>query len=122
MVEPCRVAFFLSGGATGAFMRSHGRCLCLALIGSTALPALAGCGGIARVDCGQIAEGARLVSQQRPIRIQSIANVRETARNEREVRCTGDATLADGGTAPLYLRAYQANGQMEVAYQGTPYP
>ena len=103
-------------------MRRHGRGLCLVLIGTAVAPALAGCGGIARVDCAQIAQGAQLVSQQRPIRIRSIANVRETARSETELRCTGDATLADGGTAPLYFRAYEANGQMEVAYQGMPYP
>lgn len=84
--------------------------------------ALAGCGGIPHVDCSQIAAGAQLTSRERAIRIESIANVRETARTDREVRCTGDATLADGGTAPLYLRAYEANGQVEIAYQGTPYP
>ena len=37
-------------------------------------------------------------------------------------RCTGDATLADGGTAPLYIRAHEENGHVEVAYQGTPFP
>ena len=103
-------------------MRASGRGLWLVLIGSAALPALAGCGGIARVDCGQVAARAQLTSRERAIRIESIANVRETARTDREVRCTGDATLADGGTAPLYLRAYEANGQVEVAYQGMPYP
>ena len=103
-------------------MRRHGRGLCLVLIGTAVAPALAGCGGIPRVDCAQVAEGAQLVSQQRPIRIRSIANVRETARSETELRCTGDATLADGGTAPLYLRAREENGHAVVAYQGVPYP
>ena len=86
------------------------------------MPALAACGGFAQVDCGQVAARAQMTSRERAIRIERIANVRETARTEREVRCTGDATLADGGTAPLYLRAYEANGQVEVAYQGMPYP
>jgi hypothetical protein len=103
-------------------MVSCGRAIRLGLIGLAALPALAGCGGIARLDCDSIAASARQLSQDRPIRIESIANVRETARTENEVRCTGTATLADGGTAPLYLRAHDENGRIEIAYQGVPYP
>jgi hypothetical protein len=103
-------------------MRLSGRGIRLGLLVLAAPPALAGCGGIARLDCDSIAASAREVSQARPVRIESIANVRETARSETEVRCTGTATLADGGTAPLYLRAQEANGQVEVAYQGMPYP
>jgi hypothetical protein len=93
----------------------------LGLIVLTVLPALSGC-GIAHLDCNGIAERARRLSQDRSIRIESIANARETARTETEVRCTGDATLADGGTAPLYLRAHEENGHVDVAYQGTPFP
>lgn len=103
-------------------MRISGRGICLGLIGLAALPALSGCGGIARVDCDQIAASARQLSQDRPIRIESIANVREMSRNETEVRCIGDGTLADGGTAPLYMRAREENGHVDLAYQGVPYP
>lgn len=103
-------------------MHICGRRMSLGLIGLAVLPALAGCGGIAQLDCRQIAASARQLSQARPIRIENIANVRETARTETEVRCTGDATLADGGTAPLYLRAREENGHAVVAYQGVPYP
>ena len=112
----------LPDGATGVFMRISGRGIRLGLISLVALPPLAGCGVIARLDCDSIAVSARQLSQERPIRIESIANVRETARSETEVRCLGTATLADGGTAPLYLRAHEANGHVEVAYQGIPYP
>jgi hypothetical protein len=103
-------------------MRVSGRGFCLGLIGLAALPALSGCGGIAHLSCEGIAERARRLSQDRPIRIERIANARETARTETEIRCTGDATLADGGTAPLYLRAHEENGNVEVAYQGVPFP
>ncbi|MEA3048525.1 MAG: hypothetical protein QOG84_361 [Sphingomonadales bacterium] len=103
-------------------MRISGRSIRLGLTGLAALPALSGCGGIAHLDCDQIAESAQRLSRERPIRIESIANVREMARTGTEVRCTGDATLADGGTAPLYLRAREENGRAEVAYQGIPYP
>jgi hypothetical protein len=103
-------------------MRISGRGTCLGLIGLAIVPALSGCGGIAHLDCEEIAERARLLSQDRPIRIEGIANVRETARTGTEVRCTGDVTLADGGTAPLYLRAHEENGHAEVAYQGVPFP
>jgi hypothetical protein len=103
-------------------MHVSGRRIGLGLIGLAALPALSGCGGIARLDCDQIAASARQLSQDRPIRIESIANARETVRTATEIRCTGDATLADGGTAPLYIRAHEENGNVEVAYQGVPFP
>ena len=86
-----------------------------------ALPLLASCDGIAHLDCGEAAERARTLSQDRPIRFQSIANARETTRNETELRCTGDATLADGGTTPVYIRAHEENGHVDIAYQGVPY-
>jgi hypothetical protein len=103
-------------------MLHAGRGIFLGLIAVAGLPALSGCGGIAHLDCAGIAEQAKRLSQDRPIRIESIANARETARTETEIRCTGNATLADGGTAPLYLRAREENGQVAVAYQGVPYP
>jgi hypothetical protein len=103
-------------------MRNSGRGLRLGLIALAGLPVLSGCGGIAHLDCEGIAEQAKRLSQDRPIRIASIANARETARTATEIRCTGDATLADGGTAPLYLRAHEENGHVEVAYQGMSFP
>lgn len=88
-----------------------------------ALPALSGCVRVANLDCNEIADRAKQISQQQPIKIQSIANVRETSRTDSDARCTGEATLADnGGTAPVYLRAYEENGNTIVAYQGTPFP
>ena len=94
-----------------------------AAIAAAALPALSACApSVASLDCNEIATKAKEISQNEAIKIQTIANVRETSRNEAEARCTGDATLADGGTAPVYLRAYQENGNTMVAYQGTPFP
>ena len=93
-----------------------------ALIALAAMPAISGCTPqVASLDCNEIANRAKQISQEQPIKIQSIANVRETSRNENDARCTGDATLADGGTLPVYLRAYEENGNTMVAYQGTPY-
>jgi hypothetical protein len=103
-------------------MRVSGRGVRLGLIALAALPALSGCGGLARLDCSELAERARRMSQDRPIRFESIANVRETARSETELRCIGDVTLADGGTAPLYIRAHEENGNVDIAYQGMPFP
>jgi len=102
-------------------MPDSGRRIRLGLTALATLPALSGCGGIAHLDCNEIAARAVRLSQDRPIKLASIANVRETARTESDVRCTGDATLADGGTAPLYLRAREQDGQVDVAYQGVPY-
>jgi len=87
-----------------------------------AIPALAGCSGLAHFDCDAAAERARSMSQDRSIRIVSIANARETARSGTDLRCTADAILADGGTAPVYIRAHEENGHVEVAYQGAPFP
>ena len=96
----------------------------LAAIAAAALAALSACTpSVASLDCNEIATKAKDISQNQPIKIQDITNVRETSRNATEARCTGDATLADGGgTAPVYLRAYQENGNTMVAYQGTPFP
>lgn len=94
-----------------------------ALAALASLTMLAGCVNVASLDCDEIAERAKGISQDQPIKIQSIANVRETSRTENDARCTGEATLADGGgTAPVYLRAYEENGNTMVAYQGTPFP
>jgi hypothetical protein len=94
----------------------------LAVTTAAALAALAACVNVKSMDCNEIAQKAKEISQNQPIKIQNIANVRETSRTATEARCTGDATLADGGTAPVYLRAYEENGNTMVAYQGTPFP
>lgn len=94
----------------------------LAAMAAAALPALSACVNVTSLDCNEIAQKAKEISQNQPIKIQNITNVRETARTPTDARCTGDATLADGGTAPVYLRAYEENGNTMVAYQGTPFP
>jgi hypothetical protein len=94
----------------------------VALIALAALPALSGCVNVASLDCNEIAEKAKEISQNQPIKLQSVANVRELSRTDSDARCIGDATLADGGTAPIYLRAYEDGSNVMVAYQGTPFP
>jgi hypothetical protein len=103
-------------------MHIAGRRIRLGLALLAGLPALSGCGGIAHLDCEDIAGRARQLSQDRALRIESVANLRETARGANDVRCVGDVTFADGGTAPLYFRAHEENGNVEVAYQGAPFP
>jgi hypothetical protein len=86
-----------------------------------ALAALSGCTNVASLDCAEIATEAKRISQNEAIKIQTIADVRETARTENDARCEGNATMSDGSTGTLYLRAYKEGGNTMVAYQGTPY-
>lgn len=81
---------------------------------------LAGCGGVANMDCAAIGEHAKGISGSQGTQIRSLANLRETSRSENEARCEGQAELSDGRTATLYLRAYESDGNTMVAYQETP--
>jgi outer membrane murein-binding lipoprotein Lpp len=80
---------------------------------------LSGCVNVSSLDCNEIAEQAKTISQAQDIKIQSVTNSRETSRNGGEARCTADATLSDGRNTTLYLRAYEENGNTMVAYQET---
>jgi len=86
-----------------------------------ALAALGGCVNVSSLDCSEIANEAKRISQEQPVKIQALDNVRETARAEHEAKCEGNATMSDGSTGTLYLRAYEENGNTMVAYQGTPF-
>jgi outer membrane murein-binding lipoprotein Lpp len=86
-----------------------------------ALAALSGCTNVASLDCSEIATEAKRISEQQPVKIQSLDNVRETARTENEAKCEGNATMTDGSTGTLYLRAYREGDNTMVAYQGTPF-
>lgn len=86
-----------------------------------ALAALSGCTNVRSLDCNEIANEAKRISEQQPVKITNLADVRETSRTENEARCEGNATLSDGTTGTLYLRAYEENGNTMVAYQGTPF-
>ena len=122
MVEPCGAGLPAGRRKQGVAMHMIHPRSGLALVVLAALPALAACTPkVSSLDCAEIANRAKAISQEQPIKIQSIANVHETSRTDTDARCTGDATLADGGTLPVYLRAYEENGNTMVAYQGTPY-
>jgi hypothetical protein len=88
---------------------------------AAALAAMSGCVNVSSLDCSEIAEQAKRISQNEAVKIQTIADVRETARTGNDARCEGNATMSDGSTGTLYLRAYEENGNTMVAYQGTPY-
>jgi outer membrane lipoprotein SlyB len=90
-------------------------------VAALALAALSGCQNVSTLDCNEIAEHAKRISQNEAVKIQTVENVRETARAENEAKCEGNATMSDGSTGTLYLRAYEENGNTMVAYQGTPF-
>jgi hypothetical protein len=110
-----------AGRSRGGSMRALGLRTGSAAIVLAFAPLLAGCESVAGLDCAAIAERAKALSNDRPLPIRGFANVRETLRNDNEVRCAGDATFADGGTAPLHFRARMDDGAIDVAYQGIPY-
>jgi hypothetical protein len=87
-----------------------------------AFAALSGCTSVASLDCNEVADEAKRISQNEVVKIQTIADVHETARTENDARCEGNATMSDGSTGTLYLRAYKEGGNTMVAYQGTPFP
>jgi len=94
-----------------------------ALLVLAAAPLFSGCTPKpASMDCTAIAEQAKTISQGQPNKIQSVENAHETSRTPTEARCEGNATMSDGSTGTIYLRAYDDNGNTMVAYQGTPFP
>ena len=78
---------------------------------------LSGCVNVASLDCSEIAEQAKRISETQPIQIRSIGDAQETSRHEGEARCTASAELSDGRTTTLYLRAYEEGTNTMVAYQ-----
>ena len=84
-----------------------------------ALALLSGCTDAGSMTCDQIVEEAKGISQNQPLKLASVTNVRETARTDAETRCTGDAQLSDGRNTTLYMRAYEEGDNIMVAYQET---
>ena len=94
-----------------------------ALLILAAAPFLAGCTPrVSGMDCAAIADQAKTLSQSQTVKIQSVENAHETSRTPTDARCEGNATMSDGSTGTIYLRAYEENGNTMVAYQGTPFP
>ncbi|HEY5710622.1 MAG TPA: hypothetical protein VIT38_01905 [Allosphingosinicella sp.] len=89
------------------------------VIALAAIALLSGCVNVSSLDCSEIAEQAKTISQAQAIKIQNVTNSRETSRTDAEARCSADATLSDGRNTTLYLRAYEENGNTMVAYQET---
>ena len=92
-----------------------------AAIALVSLAVLSACTNVAGLDCDEIAEQAKRISENQPVQISSIANAQETSRTENEARCSGEAQLSTGETATVYLRAYEEGGNVMVAYQGMPF-
>ena len=92
-------------------------------LGSTAvlLIALTGCGGVGSLDCAEIGEKARQLSQAHDMKITSLDNLRETSRSETEARCAARARWSDNAATDVYVRAYEESGNTMVAYQIIPF-
>ena len=87
-----------------------------------ALAALTGCtGGIASATCEDVAARAVEISAGEALQIRSVSETRETARSPSDLRCTANAVLSDERATILYLRAYDDNGSLMVAYQEHPF-
>ncbi len=80
---------------------------------------LSGCVNVSSMDCAEIADQAKRISESQAIQIRNVSNAQETTRNEGEARCTATAELSDGRNTTIYLRAYEEGGNTMVAYQET---
>ncbi len=84
--------------------------------------ALAGCtGGIASATCEDVVARAVEISAEESVQIRSTADAREIARGPGDLRCAASAVLSDERATTLYLRAYDDNGSLMVAYQEHPF-
>jgi hypothetical protein len=87
-----------------------------------AMVALTGCSnGIASTTCEDAAARAVEISADESLQIRSVSDTRETARGPTDLRCTARAVLSDERATTLYLRAYDDNGILMVAYQEYPF-
>lgn len=86
------------------------------------MAALTGCsGGIASATCEDVAARAVEISAEESIQIRAVSDTRETARGPADLRCTASAVLSDERATTLYLRAYDDDGSLMVAYQEHPF-
>lgn len=81
-----------------------------------------GCaGGLSSATCEEVAARAVEISASEPLSVRSVADVHETARSPAELRCTARAVLSDERATTLYLRAYDEDDMLMVAYQEHPF-
>ena len=81
-----------------------------------AIAATSGCTNVSSLDCNEIAQHARRISQDQQLKITEIRNARETSRSEREARCTAEASFSDNRERELELRAYYQGDNTMVEY------
>lgn len=77
--------------------------------------------GIASATCEEVAARAVEISASGPLPVRSVTDASETARSPNELRCIARAVLSDERATTLYLRAYDDNGTLMVAYQEHPF-
>ena len=95
----------------------------LRLGGALAAGALvAGCNpSVTSLDCPDIADQAKRISQDQPLKINEIRNPNEESRSENEARCTGEATWSDQSVSNVYLRAFRTDNGTMVEYRNQPF-
>ena len=84
-----------------------------------AATSLSGCVNVSSMDCAEIADQAKRISESQPIQIRNVTNAQETSRNESEARCTATVELSDGRSTTVYPKAYEEGSNTMVAYQET---
>jgi hypothetical protein len=76
---------------------------------------------VSSLSCDRIGEEAKQISQAQPLKITNLINLRETSRTDTEARCQGTATMSNGQSGDLYLRAYAAENATRVEYSSQPF-
>jgi hypothetical protein len=77
---------------------------------------------VASMDCDDIAREAQRIwrdSPNQPVRVTEIRSPREVSRNEREARCTAEATWSDQSVSNINLRAFQTENGSVMVESGT---
>ncbi|MDP8993646.1 MAG: hypothetical protein M3N07_01485 [Pseudomonadota bacterium] len=76
---------------------------------------------VSSLDCGEIVEEAKRASQDQPVKINEVRNVREETRTETEARCLGEATWSNEEVSNVWMRAYETDNGTMVEYRNQPW-
>ena len=76
---------------------------------------------VASLECPEIADEAKRISEGQQLKISEIRNVTQESRGEREARCTGEATWSNQEVSNVYLRAFASENGTMVEYRNQPF-
>lgn len=80
-----------------------------------------GAPSVSSLNCQRIGQEATQLSQTQTLKITSLANMREVSRTDNEARCQATATMSNGASTDLYLRAMSVDGGTRVEYSSNPF-